>query len=240
MALAMKLKQRAGRQLAGVPKGNRPYPSAAAFLALLALLVSPRAAGAADAAADKEPSATATPADSSFLDRLFSAYKDEWGVAEPPSDPNAPPSRRADLPTAPLAQPPYPFTEYSFGGANPIGATLPSSVDSSFMKALSPTAAGKFLEDNHIQIYGWINPGFNFSTAKSQPGALLGGNYPATYYYQPNTLQLDQLVVNFERLPDTVQKDHIDWGFHVSPLFGETYRYTTSFGFFSEQLQKWN
>ena len=37
-----------------------------------------------------------------------------------------------------------------------------------------------------------------------------------------------------------MQKDHWDWGFRLSPIFGETYRYTTAFGFFSEQLQKWN
>jgi CheY-like chemotaxis protein len=52
--------------------------------------------------------------------------------------------------------------------------------------------------------------------------------------------QLDQFVTIFERLPDTVQQDHIDWGFRVSPLFGETYRYTTSLGILSDQLQKWN
>ena len=43
-----------------------------------------------------------------------------------------------------------------------------------------------------------------------------------------------------ERLPDEVQQDHWDWGFRLSPLFGETYRYTTAFGIFSDQLQKWN
>jgi len=227
-----------GSDIQVLAKGERSL-LVAAFLVLLTPTILPCAADAAEAAVNEQPS-SAAPADSNFLDRLFSAYKNEWGVAAPPSDPNAPPSRRADFPPAPLTQPPYPFTEYSFGGTNQIGATLPSSVDSPLTTALAPTEIGKWLSDNHIQIYGWINPGFNLGTAKSQPGALLGGNYPAVYYLQPDTLQLDQLVVNFERLPDTVQKDHIDWGFHVSPLFGETYRYTTSFGFFSQQLQKWN
>ncbi len=239
MSFAMKPPNSDGRDIRVFAKGERALFLVAASLGLLTPTILPRAADAAELAANEQPSSAAT-TDSNFLDRLFSAYKNEWGVAEPPSDPNAPLGRRADLPPAPLTQPPYPFTEYSFGGTNPIGATLPSSVDSPLMTALTPTEIGKWLNDNHIQIYGWINPGFNLGTAKSQPGALLGGNYPATYYYQPNTLQLDQLVLNFERLPDTVQKDHIDWGFHVSPLFGETYRYTTSFGFFSEQLQKWN
>ena len=72
------------------------------------------------------------------------------------------------------------------------------------------------------------------------PGSLIGGNNPVTYSYQPNILQLDQFVTIIERLPDEVQQDHWDWGFRLSPLFGETYRYTTAFGIFSDQLQKWN
>ena len=34
--------------------------------------------------------------------------------------------------------------------------------------------------------------------------------------YTPNTVQLDQAVIYIERLPDTVQKDHVDWGFRFS------------------------
>ena len=178
--------------------------------------------------------------ESSFMGRLVGAYEEEWGLASGPSDPNAPPSRRPEFPPAPVTQPPYPFTEWAFGGANAVGATVPNSVDSPLMKALSPTPAGKFLEENHVQIYGWINPGFNLSTARTQPGALLGGNWPAGYYIYPNQIQLDQVVAVVERLPDTVQKDHFDWGFRITPIYGEAYRYITSFGFFSKQLTKWN
>ena len=39
-----------------------------------------------------------------------------------------------------------------------------------------------------------------------------------------------------ERVPDTVQTDHFDWGFRVSGLYGLDYRYTTSKGIFSNQL----
>ena len=45
-----------------------------------------------------------------------------------------------------------------------------------------------------------------------------GGNLPAAYDYTPNTFQLDQAVVYVERLPDTVQNDHFDWGFRFSAL----------------------
>jgi opacity protein-like surface antigen len=180
------------------------------------------------------------PEDPTFIGRLYHAYADEWGYNTPYSDPNAPPGRRTTINPAPETSPPYPFVDYSFGGSQLIGGTLPNSIDSPLMKALSPTAPGKFLEDNHIQIYGWINPGFNISNAHSLPGALSGANAPAAYSYQPNILQLDQLVLMIERLPDEVQQDHWDWGFRFSPLYGETYRYTTAFGFVSKQLQKWN
>ena len=63
-----------------------------------------------------------------------------------------------------------------------------------------------------------------------------GGNWPISYDFTPNTVQLDQAVVYIERLPDTVQKDHIDWGFRFSAIYGENYRYTTAFGIASYQL----
>ena len=78
----------------------------------------------------------------------------------------------------------------------------------------------------HIQIYGWVNFGGNVSTNTVKPG----GNWPAAYMYTPNTAQLDQAVVYIERLPDTVQKDHVDWGFRLSAMYGENYRYTTAYG----------
>ncbi|QGM45501.1 outer membrane beta-barrel protein [Methylocystis heyeri] len=195
----------------------------------------PKGPTAPKAAAEPPP-----PPDPSFIGRLYHAYKDEWGLGTPADDPSAPPSRRAYFPPAPVTTGPYPFTEWPFGGANAIGATVPNSVDSPLMKALAPTAVGQWLNDNHIQIYGWVNPGFNISNTHTLPGQITGGNFPAAYSYQPNVLQLDQIVTIIERLPDTVQQDHIDWGFRLSPLYGETYRYTTADGFFSKQLQKWN
>jgi hypothetical protein len=91
------------------------------------------------------------------------------------------------------------------------------------------------MADNHIQIYGWINGGGNISN-----NTVRGGNAPAAYDYNPNTVQLDQAVIYFERLPDTVQKDHIDWGFRIAPIYGETYRYTTAYGLWSNQLLNQN
>jgi hypothetical protein len=100
------------------------------------------------------------------------------------------------------------------------------------MKAISPGPVGKTLEDEHIQIYGWVETGGNVSTAKTG----YGGNAPAAYMFTPNIVQLDQAVIYVERVPDTVQQDHMDWGFRVSGIYGENYRYSTGYGAFSDQL----
>ncbi len=171
----------------------------------------------------------------SFWGRFIKAYEDEWGKP-PASDPNAVTRRPAPWPPSPENAPPFPFTEWPMGGGNYIGATVPNSIDSPLMTALAPTQVGKFLKDNNTQIYGWVNPGFNISDA---PGGKYG-NYPAAYAYRPDQLWLDQVVLIVERLPDTVQTDHIDWGFRIAGIYGETYRYTTAQGFASYQLQKRN
>jgi Putative beta-barrel porin-2, OmpL-like. bbp2 len=129
-----------------------------------------------------------------------------------------------------------PFTEWPYGGTVNIGTTRPNSVDSPLMVAIANTGVGKLMSDAHIQIYGWVNGGGNISTNTTKPG----GNVPAAYDYTPNTFQLDQAVVYVERLPDTVQLDHIDWGFRFSALYGVDYRYTTSYGLASYQLLNHN
>jgi putative OmpL-like beta-barrel porin-2 len=171
-----------------------------------------------------------------FFSRFVNYYKLEWGHDAAPADPKAPPGRRAEWPATPQSTPPMPFTEWPYGGTTNLGVTRPSSVDSPLMAAISNTAAGSWMADNHIQIYGWGDVGGNLSTNSVKPG----GNAPAAYSYTPNTIQLDQFVVYIERLPDTVQKDHVDWGFRISGIYGENYRYTTAYGLFSNQLLKSN
>jgi hypothetical protein len=168
--------------------------------------------------------------------RLYNYYKLEMGQAAAPSDPTAPPGRRADWPTTPETTPPMPFTEWPYGGTTNLGVNRPASVDSPLMVAIANTGIGKFLSDYNIQIYGWIDPGANLSTNSQRPA----GNSPIGYAYTPNTVQLDQAVLYIERTPDTVQTDHIDWGFRLSGIYGENYRYTTSYGLGSSQLLKHN
>ncbi len=178
-----------------------------------------------------------TPAasDGNVLSRMVDYYKHEWGKAGPDSDPSAPIGRQTDIPPAPVSSPPYPFTDWPFGGATTPGANRPASVDSPLMVGLAPTPLGKWMSDAHIQAYGWVEVGANLSTSK-----ISGGNAPAGYDYNPNTVQMDQTVLYVERTPDTVQKDHIDWGFRVSAIYGVDYRSPVSDGLLSNQLPQSN
>lgn len=171
-----------------------------------------------------------------FFERLLNYYKLEDGQPGPPADPNALPSSRDGWPATPETTPPQPFTEWPYGGVTPIGVTRPGSIDSPLMVAMSNTSLGEWMNDNGFQLYGWVDPGFNVSSNTVRPG----GNAPIAYAYTPNTIQLDQIVFYLDKFPDTVQQDHIDWGLRLSGIYGENYRYTTSFGIASYQLLKDN
>jgi hypothetical protein len=89
------------------------------------------------------------------------------------------------------------------------------------------------LKRARIKVYGWINAGGTASTSHQS-------NVPESYAIVPNKLELDQAVLRVERVPDTVQTDHVDWGFRLSTIYGIDYRYTTAQGWFSQQLLKRN
>jgi hypothetical protein len=164
-------------------------------------------------------------------ERMSNYYSLEYGQAAAPADPKAPPSRRDDVAPGAQTTPPMPFTEWPYGGTPPLGASLPNATDSPLMVGLANTALGKWMADNNIQTYGWIDVGANLSTNN-----VHGGNAPAAYDYNPNAFDLNQIVQYFERVPDMVQKDHNDWGFRISAIYGSDYRYTTSYGLGSYQL----
>jgi hypothetical protein len=46
----------------------------------------------------------------------------------------------------------------------------------------------------------------------------------------------NQAVLRFDRPVDSVQTDHVDWGFRSTFLYGTDYRYMTAGGWFSDQL----
>jgi len=93
--------------------------------------------------------------------------------------------------------------------------------------------ASPALEKTRIKVYGWLNPGGDASTSNDS-------NIPESYAIVPNTVEMDQAVLRFERVPDSVQTNHIDWGFRFTTLYGIDYRWTTSQGWFSGQLLKHN
>jgi hypothetical protein len=157
-----------------------------------------------------------------FLKRLTQAYVKDWrGTAD--SGPEPP--RRA-LPS-PLNSPPFPNSDWSYGGSPEIGA--PDTNVPPLMEALYGGANGDAWERSRVKVYGWLEGSFNLSTSHDS-------NYPAAYDIFPNRIELDQAVLYVERIPDTVQTDHFDWGFHLTALFGTSYRFTTNLGYFSGQL----
>jgi hypothetical protein len=101
------------------------------------------------------------------------------------------------------------------------------------MKVLQGTWYGDLLNGSRTRAYGWLNASGNWSTSKNS-------NMPSSYWIVPNSFQLDQAIVRFERQVDSVQTDHIDVGFRSTFLYGIGYRYMTAGGWFSDQLLKHN
>ena len=100
------------------------------------------------------------------------------------------------------------------------------------MTAIWGGSQGDAWKRSGVQIYGWLNAGFNTSTSKQHGYST----FPEAYAERGNSVQLDQEVLYIERQPDTVQTDHIDWGFRIAAMYGLDYRFTTAKGIFSNQL----
>lgn len=199
-------------------------------LAVLALCLSAPFA-LAQTTAQTTPQATpdapapqpATPS-SNFFTRLGQAYHTDWSPASSAEATPTPPRRGYP---APLDSIPFPSSDYSVGGTPTLGA--PDTQTYPLMQAINNN-------DTRTKIYGWLNGGFNVSTSNKGDGA----NAPAAYYYNPNRITPDQQVLYVERLPNTVQTSHVDYGFRIAQLWGQDYRYTTTKGIFSQQLLKSN
>src|SRR6266446_7604952 len=137
-----------------------------------------------------------------------------------------PEAKRLGLP-APLDSPPFPSGDWPLGGSQLIG--VPDTAVGPLMKWLYDGPNGQAWKDSRIKVYGWAEVGANASTSTQSLA-------PAGYPIHPNRVELDQFVFRIERLPDTVQKDHVDWGFNVTNVYGLDYRYTIMKGIFSDQL----
>jgi hypothetical protein len=157
-----------------------------------------------------------------FFKRLSQAYAQDWqGTAASGSEP----PRRA-LPS-PLDSPPFPNSDWSYGGSPEIG--VPDTNVPPLMEALYEGSNGDAWEQSRVKVYGWFEGSFNLSTSHDS-------NYPSAYDIFANRVEFDQGVLYVERIPDSVQTDHFDWGFHLTALYGTSYRFTTNLGYFSQQL----
>lgn len=173
--------------------------------------------GAATPASPIVASASTKPR-GNFFSRLAQVYADDFAG----KNDNGPTPPRRGWP-APVSSPPYPFMDWPYGGSQTIGAP-----DTSFYPLMTAINGAT----SKIKVYGWVEPSFNVSTSNKSKFA----NAPIAYDLAPNSMQLDQATLYIERLADTVQTDHFDWGFRFTNLYGLDYRYTTAYGIFSHQL----
>ena len=128
---------------------------------------------------------------------------------------------------SPLTSPPFPDSDWL--GFPLIGAPYSGSPEFPLEKALT---GNRWLSKDY-ELYGWINPSFNYSTSHNS-------NQPLSYDLVPNKMELDQAIIVGEKWPDSTQTTHDGWGFRTLNLYGTNYRYTIMDGVFSNQLLKYN
>ena len=149
-----------------------------------------------------------------FFARWAEFYRQDWhGTA---SQGPAPPRR--GLPS-PLESPPFPNSDWSYGGSPVIGEADTNSY---------PLMTAWNQARSRTKVYGWVEPTVNFSTSTNS-------NAPEANDVYSNRFEMNQLVLYVERLPDSVQREHVDVGYHLTAFYGTDYRYTTDKGYLSFQ-----
>jgi hypothetical protein len=181
--------------------------------------------GQSSTAAESQSSTTPR---AGFFARWGKAYLADW-TNTTAVDPNAPKRRGTE---APISSPPFPGADWPIGGTQEIGAP-------DYQSYMLQTAIdhGNPTKLSSIKWYGWIAIGANGSTNnRGNASKGIAANFPSAYDEFPNTIVLDQLALYTEKLADTTQTDHFDWGFRLASLYGQDYRFTTSHGILSQQL----
>jgi len=151
----------------------------------------------------------------SFIVRLADYYKEDWRPTAPAGP--APPRRGLEQP---LDSPPFPNADWSYGGSPTIG-----EADTNSYPLMTAIDGAK----SRTKIYGWISPSVNGSTSAQR-------NLPEADDIFPNRVELSQAVLYVERLPNSVQREHVDFGYHLTALYGTDYRFTANKGYFGDQL----
>ena len=161
-----------------------------------------------------------------FFTRWGQAYVADWHGNSPGTDPSLVSKRRGTPP--PIFSPPFPATDWPIGGTILIGA--PDTQTYPLMQAINENKSRE-------KWYGYLAVGANGSS-NNRGNASKGvpANWPSAYDEFPNTVVLDQFAFYYERIPDEAQQDHFDWGWRVTNLYGQDYRFTTSKGMLSQQL----
>jgi hypothetical protein len=169
---------------------------------------------------------TPTPlSENGFFHRLGRAYVADWAGNAPVTA--VPQKDRRGTP-APLSSPPFPATDWPIGGTVTIG--VPDGQTYPLMQAINQNKGVN-------KIYGFIEVGANGSTNnKTNASKGIPSNFPSAYDEYANSVQLDQAVLYFEKVENTAQTAHFDWGYRLTLLYGTDYRFTTSHGILSQQL----
>jgi len=138
-----------------------------------------------------------------FWQRLKESYQTHLAWDGP--DPAAPPTMVVGGAEVPESNPPWPYSTWNIGGSEAIG--VENMYGSALMDALYCGSGGQKLKDSRFTFYGWVEPGANLSTSTSRFNYTTGtgGNYPAAYSFEPNTVQLDQAALYFERTADEAE-----------------------------------
>ena len=129
-------------------------------------------------------------------------YREDWH----PTAAQGPPPPRRGLPS-PLESPPFPNSDWSYGGSPVIGE--PDTNSYPLMTAWNSARS-------RTKVYGWVEPTLNFSTSTNS-------NAPEANDVYSNRFEMNQLIVYVERLPDSVQREHVDIGYHLTAFYGTDY-----------------
>jgi len=176
-----------------------------------------------------------TKAQDGFIKRLFYTYQEHLNYN---GENSSPLEHNAEAVAAPFDSPPFPSATWNIGGTSPLGYA--DSTTAPLMDAIYCGENGQKIKDSRIKLYGWISPSLNISSSATHHdiSSGRGGNYPAAFDAYPNQLSLSQAVINLERIPNTVQRSSVDYGFRVAGLFGTDYKYTVSNHLLSNQYLK--
>jgi len=169
------------------------------------------------------PSAVAISDSSGFFARWVGFYRTDWKPAPVAASVAAAPAEAVETKrglASPLSSPPFPSADWSYGGSPVIGE--PDGNVYPLMTAVNGARS-------RTKVYGWVEPTGNLSTSRNR-------NTPEGDDIYSNRVELGQVVVYVERLPDSVQRDHVDFGFHLTALYGTDYRFTTNKGYYNSQL----